>query len=236
MHLLALDTATKSCSVAIIDGKTILAEQTIITRQTHAKHVMGMIHATIELSGLAFSDLEGFAVSRGPGSFTGLRIGIATVKGLATASGKPMVGVSTLDALAMQSITCSSLICSLLDARRGEVYCSRYRYEKGVLVKEMDESLLTPEKAIQGIKGACVFMGNGSVVYRDLLVDALGEMAHFESTFQNTIRASTVAYLGMGRFCSDQVDDVAYFAPSYIRKSDAEINMQRRTADPGSKI
>ena len=102
MKILALDTAAKSCSVAIVDKESVLAELTLCREQTHSKHLMEMINTTIELSGIIVSELDGFAVTRGPGSFTGLRIGISSIKGLAAATCKPLVGVSSLDALAMQ--------------------------------------------------------------------------------------------------------------------------------------
>jgi len=216
--------------VAVVENHSILAEQIVVTRQTHAKHLMAMVQATLHSADVNFADLEGFAVSRGPGSFTGLRIGISTVKGLATASGKPVIGVSTLDALAMQSANASYLICSLLDARRGEVYCCRYRYSKGVLKKEMSEQLLTPERLVQEINEVCVFIGNGSVVYRDTLVNKLGELALFEPAAHHTIRASTVAGIAIERLLSGDTDDAAAFVPVYIRKSDAEINLGYRAS------
>jgi len=230
MRILAVDTATRSCSVAVVENHSILAEQIVVTRQTHAKHLMGMIQATIRSAEINFADLEGFAVSRGPGSFTGLRIGISTVKGLATATGKPVIGVSTLDALAMQSANASYLICSLLDARRGEVYYCGYRYLEGVLKKETAEQLLTPEKLLQGINEVCVFIGKGSVVYRDTIVNKLGKLALFEPAAHHTIRASTVADIAIERLLSGDTDDAATFVPVYLRKSDAEINLRYRAS------
>lgn len=224
MRILAVDTATRSCSVALADGDAVLAEVTIRIQQTHAKHLMGMIDTAIGLSGTPFSDIDGFAVTRGPGSFTGLRIGIATVKGLAAASGKPMVGVSTLETLAMQVACPSCLICPLLDARRGEVYSSRYRYRNGCLERLRDEGVSTPEKAIEDIDETCLFLGSGAVLYREILVRRLGRRARFSPSFQNTIGASTVAYLSMAAFETGHTDDVGGFVPVYIRKSDAEIN------------
>ena len=100
MRILAVDTATRSCSVAVVDDRTVLAETTVMTDETHSKHLMCLIHQVIQISKIALEDLDGFAVTRGPGSFTGLRIGISTVKGLAASSGKPMVGISSLDTLA----------------------------------------------------------------------------------------------------------------------------------------
>ncbi|MDP7076753.1 MAG: tRNA (adenosine(37)-N6)-threonylcarbamoyltransferase complex dimerization subunit type 1 TsaB, partial [Desulfobacterales bacterium] len=102
MKILAVDNETKSCFVAIMDGETSLAEISLISVKTHSKHLMGMVKQVFELSGCHLSDIDGFAVTRGPGSFTGLRIGISAIKGLAMASGKSMVGVSVLDAFASQ--------------------------------------------------------------------------------------------------------------------------------------
>ncbi|MEE8399864.1 MAG: tRNA (adenosine(37)-N6)-threonylcarbamoyltransferase complex dimerization subunit type 1 TsaB [Desulfobacterales bacterium] len=224
MRILAVDTATTSCSVAIVDTDAVLAEVTTGIQQTHAKHLMGMIDTVIDRSATPFSDLDGFAVTRGPGSFTGLRIGIATVKGLATASGKPLVGVSTLDALAMQGASSSHLICSLLDARRGEVYSSRYRYVNGCLEMERDEAVSTAEKAISDVNETCLFLGNGAVLYRKIIEESLGERAQFAPSFHDTIRASTVAHLSMTAFETGHTDNVGEFVPVYIRKSDAEIH------------
>jgi len=223
MRILSVDTATKSCSVAIIDQESLLAEVTFITEQTHAKHLMEMINAATALSGVAVSDLDGYAVTQGPGSFTGMRIGISVVKGLSVASDKPIVGVSTLDVLAFQSTFSSCLICPVLDARRGEVYFSRYRMEEDILVKEIDEQVLPPGEAVDGINEECLFIGNGAELYREMIAGKLGELACFAPAFQNTIRASSVGYLSMARFEENDTDDKATFAPKYIRKSDAEL-------------
>lgn len=227
MHILSVDTATTSCSVAITRNQSLLAEVTNDTGQTHAKHLMGMIDMVINLSGLTMSDLDGFAVTRGPGSFTGLRIGVASIKGLATATRKPLVGVSTLDALALQAAGPSMLICPLLDARRGEVYYSRYRYANGMPAQLVEEKVASPIDAVRGLKEESLFVGEGAIVYRDLLVEALGGLARFAPVVQNTIRASTVAHLSLPAFEAGHTDDVANFAPVYIRKSDAEINRNR---------
>ncbi len=118
MKILALDTATKSCSVALTENGRLCAELTTLKDQTHSKHVMDLIHSVFEISGVSISDVDGFAVTIGPGSFTGLRIGISTIKGLAHAVGKPIVGISSLKALAWQCTDQNFLICPLLDARK----------------------------------------------------------------------------------------------------------------------
>ena len=225
MIILAVDTATTSCSVAIVDKMSVLAEVTLLRKETHSKHLMDMIHTAIGFSGLDFSDLDGFAVVRGPGSFTGLRIGITTIKGLAAGLKKPLVGVSSLEALAMQVANWPYLICPLLDACRGEVYFSRYRVVEGRLKAEVAEQVCTPENAIRDMNEACIFVGNGTHLYGEVLRDMMGASAFFAPVPQNTIKASTVAFLSLNKFQNKNTDDIHRFIPRYIRRSDAELNL-----------
>jgi tRNA threonylcarbamoyladenosine biosynthesis protein TsaB len=136
MKILALDTATNSCSVAIMDSGVVCAELTSANNQTHSKHLMTMIDTVCEVSRLEIETMDGFGVTIGPGSFTGLRIGISTVKALAWSLKKPVVGISSLDALARQCIAGPYPICTLLDARKQEVYCCRYHYHADELKKD----------------------------------------------------------------------------------------------------
>jgi len=228
MKILAVDTATKSCSVAIVDKELLLAEMTVVNEQTHTKHLLEMISLVIKHSGLNLSDLNGFAVTRGPGSFTGLRIGISSVKGFAAAQGTPIAGVSSLDALARQVSFSPHLICSLIDARRDEVYSSKYRYKDGNLKKEGKEQAVSPIDVLGEIDEPCIFVGSGAVQYRNVINDKLGEYAYFAQAYENTIRASTIARLSMDRFEIDDTDDVETFVPNYIRKSNAQLKLQEK--------
>ena len=225
MRILAVDTATTSCSVAIVDNTSLLSEFTLAKEETHSKHLMDMIKAALRMSGLNFSDLDGFAVTRGPGSFTGLRIGISTIKGLAVASEKPVVGVSSLETLALQVSYSRDLICPILDARRGEVYFSRYRFLNGHLKKQTKERVAPPDQAVDDLNESCLFVGNGAVVYKEMILEKMGEFASFAPLIQNTIRASTMAYLSMAKFENNDTDDIEKILPYYIRKSDAELNL-----------
>lgn len=226
MKILAVDTSTNSCSVAIVDKESLLAEVTLVSRQTHSKHLMKMINTVTDLSDLSISEMDGFAVTSGPGSFTGLRIGISSIKGLAAASDKPVVGVSSLDAIAMQFSCSPHLICPFLDARGGEVYFSRYRFEDSVLKKEIEEQVLLPEDAVCDIDESCIFVGDGASIYKNVILDRIGELAFFAPPCQDTIRASTVAHLSMNRFKGNDTDDISAFAPHYIRKSYAELKAE----------
>jgi tRNA threonylcarbamoyladenosine biosynthesis protein TsaB len=218
MRILAVDTATKSCSVAIVEEESVIAETTLFIEQTHSKHLMEMIDTVLNLSGLTVSELDGFAVTRGPGSFTGLRIGISSIKGFAMASGKPVVGVSSLDSLAMQCCFSPYLVSPLLDAHKGEVYFSRYRFENGYLKKEVREQAFSPVRAVYDINEPCLFVGDGARIYQNKIKDQIGDLAHFAPPYQNTIRASTVAHISMAKFEINDTDDNNLFAPHYIRK------------------
>ncbi len=223
MRVLGVDTVSKSCSVSIVEKQALISELTLSKKETHARHLMGMIDHVTRLSGMKPGDLDGYSVTIGPGSFTGIRIGISTVKGLAAGSGKPVVGVSSLDALANALSNTSKLICTMLDARRGEVYFSCYKYQNGCIKKICPEQALPPEKVVATIKEPCIFIGDGSMVYKKVIQDELGELACFADLFQNEVKASIVGKLGIDRMESKGVQSHEDLKPFYIRKCDAEI-------------
>lgn len=224
MKILAVDTATKTCSVAIVDNSSLVAELTMNHGVTHTVVLMGLIHRILEATRLSLTDIDGFAATIGPGSFTGLRIGISSIKGLSMATGKPVVGISTLDALAHSLKLASQYICSMIDARKGQVYAARYRYINGSLVNETIAQSLKPILAIKNIAEPCIFVGNGSILYKDIIMHHIGDLADFAHPYQNVIHASVVAQLSLSRFLQNDIDDVNLLIPLYIRKSEAEIN------------
>jgi len=228
MKILAVDTATTSCSAAIVDDGLVSAELITVNNQTHSKHLMNMIDTVCGMTGVKISDMDGFAVTIGPGSFTGLRIGISTVKGLAWSLNKPVVGVSSLDALAWQCAPGKYLVCALLDARKHEVYCCRYRYQDGDIKKEGTEQVVAPGEAIGGIREPCLFVGNGAVMYKEEIATKLGALAHFGGGNQDNLRASSVAGVSLSRFIQQKTHDVALLVPQYIRKSDAEFHQRKK--------
>ncbi len=230
MRIFALDTATKSCSVAVVDNDHLLAEATTLRTETHSLHLMEMIDRVLHMADSVLDGIDGFAVTRGPGSFTGLRIGISTIKGLVETTGKPMVGVTTLRAMAGQVASGSQLVCPILDARKSEVYFSRYRYEDGRLRRLVEMQAAPIEKAIHGIDEPCVFIGDGAIRHKEMIADALGENALFAPTHQQVLRASTVAVVSMENFLRQQTDEVKTFVPLYIRKSDAELKLEKADA------
>lgn len=224
MKILALDTATSNCSVAVTDDDSLCAELTTHKNQTHSKHVMKTIDSVLSRAGLAVGDLDGFAVTIGPGSFTGLRIGISTIKGLAFAVDKPVVGISSLETLAWQCSNRVYLICPMLDARKAEIYCATYRFIQGHLEEQSPACAVRPESFVRQIKEPCVFIGSGAQLYRQKIKNILGDLAHFMPPDQDIIRASSVAFLSLKRFTANEIDTAADLIPHYIRKSDAELS------------
>ena len=223
MRVLAVDTSTRSCSVAVVAGGEVLAEVVSGNGLTHSRHLMAMVDSALELAGLDLSRTDGLAFTCGPGSFTGLRIGISTILGLAAATGKPIAGISGLDVLAMQAAAPGMTICPLIDGRRSEVYCGRYRWVNEELVKEAAEQVMSLEPAISGLSAPALFVGNGARLYQARIREHLGELARFAPDCQNTPRASTVAWISMKRFEIGDVDDIYRFEPMYIRRPDAKI-------------
>ena len=223
MKVLAVDTATTSCSVAITDGDKLLSEMTLVSGETHSRHLATLIDTLVRTAGLSLESIEAFAVSRGPGSFTGLRIGISTVKGLAVAGNRPMAGVSTLAALAWQVGPTDRLICPMIDARRQQVYAGLYRWDPEGPVPVAGEQVAEPESFPEAIKQACIFIGSGAVAYRNRILEAAGQRALFVPAGLNAIRAAAVAMLGARRLSAGESDDVERFVPTYLRKSDAEL-------------
>ena len=225
MKILALDTATASCSVAITDDRCVYAELTTRKNQTHSKHLMQMIDSVLESAGLQLGDLGGFAVTIGPGSFTGLRIGISTIKGLALATDKPVIGISSLETLAWQCAHENLLISPLLDARKAEIYGATYRFIENRLVEQTPATASAPEAFIRDIKEPCMFVGCGAQLYRQTIEKIMGPKAHFMPDDQNLIKASSIAFLSIDRFKASDTDGAADLIPQYIRKSDAELSV-----------
>jgi len=223
MKLLAVDTATESCGVALTEGETLRAEITAVSRQTHSRRLMETIHQALDMAGWSLNDLDGFVAARGPGGFTGLRIGISTVKGLCTAVERPLVGISNLEGLARQVPLRDGAVCAWIDARRSEVFCCRYRYEDGILRKETPEDALPPAAALSAMDAPCLFIGNGAALYRQVIREALGDLARFAPPETHVLRASTLAFMGLERLVKNDADDPVRFAPHYIRKSDARL-------------
>ena len=226
MHLLAIDTATPICGVALAYRGAVEAAVSLDTGQTHTRTIMDTIMSIMRFCQVGLQQIDGYAVTQGPGSFTGLRIGISTVKGLAMAMDKPVAGVSTLEALASQVRPECELICPMIDARRGEVYWTLFRRHQGQLTRLSPEQVGPAEKAVEQIDGRCCFIGNGALAYRHTIEPLVHTSCQWVSEDESRLSPAAVARIGWRLFQSGQSVDPAIFAPVYLRKSDAEINLK----------
>ncbi len=214
-------------SVAIITEQQLLVEQTLNTKITHAERLISAIDETLRAASLTIREIDGIAVSVGPGSFTGLRIGVTTAKSLAYSIRKPIVAVSSLDALASQFLYCNRLICPILDARKKEVYAACYRNSGADVYRVSEYAVIAPTNLVKGIQEPTLFLGDGVMPYRRQIEDVLGETAIFADAAHLLPHGSLVAKLGCDRLLTGQQDDCLPLTPFYLRQSDAEIHWER---------
>ena len=178
--LLAMETAGQCGSLALIGPDGCLAEHSLRSRVTHSRRLLTGIDKMLADCDLGFEDLQGIAISIGPGSFTGLRIGLSTAKGLVMATGLPLIGVPTLDGLACQLAFAGQPICAVMDARKKELFAAFYQWSKtDGLVRQSDYLALPPSRLVEQIKGSTIFIGDGIATYGDFLAEQLGEKALF---------------------------------------------------------
>jgi len=221
MNLLAVDTSTTSCSVALFNGDRLLAEAVYTAGKTHSRHLLSMIHRILVDCRCDPADIGGIAVTRGPGTFTGLRIGISTVKGFAAATGAPVVGVSSLAALAYPFALHDCPVVAMIDARRGEIYYTQYRDDTQPATRV---SVGAPETVAAALPEKALLVGSGALLYREVFENRCPRV-RFADTTQHVVRAASVGMLALVRFKQHDVDPIDALIPEYVRKSDAQIQM-----------
>jgi tRNA threonylcarbamoyladenosine biosynthesis protein TsaB len=223
MRILAVDTATEVCGVAVWEDDRVVAKMCADQGATHTRVLMESIRSVLDTCGLNPADLDAFVTTRGPGSFTGLRIGISTVKGLAAALSKPLVGVSTLAVLAHQAPAGTPHVCPMIDARRHEVYWSVYRRNDTGLVPVEPERAGTLDDVRLGGQGECLFIGNGAGLYAQALQERWPQRARLADAGLHALQPGVLASLGAQRYLAGDIEAAHGFSPVYLRKSDAEL-------------
>jgi tRNA threonylcarbamoyladenosine biosynthesis protein TsaB len=228
MHILGIETATRTGGIAILTEKGVVAEYTLNIEVTHSERLMSTVDRVLRDTGIALAAIDGFAVSIGPGSFTGLRIGISTAKGLAFTTEKPVMAVPTLKALAWNLPDAAIPICPLLDARKKEVYAAVYRLQQGVIDTVMGESVLPIQALQKKTAGQMLFTGEGALLFRKELRDVFGGRALFAPLAALVPSAASVAEIGLGMLQSGATTDPDMLTPLYIRRPEAEIAWEKR--------
>lgn len=231
MRLLALDSAGLVASVAIVEEDSLIVEYTMNLKKTHSETLLPMIDAMMGLTGIELDSIDAIAVSAGPGSFTGLRIGSATAKGLGLALKKPLVSVPTLEGMAYHFTESDKLICPMMDARRKQVYTGIYRFVDGqfTVVKEgcacaVDDLIAQVNELGQDI----IFLGDGVPVYKEILEENVTVSHSYAPLHENRQRAAAVGARAFALIAEGKMESAAEHAPVYFRKSQAERELEAK--------
>lgn len=235
MRVLAIDSSGLTATVGIVEDTQTIAEYTVNYKKTHSQTLLPMIDEMTRMVDLDLSTLDAIAVAGGPGSFTGLRIGSATAKGLGLALNKPLIHVPTVDALAYNVYGCTDVICPIMDARRKQVYTGLYTFVKGkdsgkgleepefqVMEKQM---ALPVEELIQKLNSygrPVVFLGDGVPVYEEMIEAGMEVPYSFAPAYMNRQRAAVVGSLGICYYREGKFETAAEHKPDYLRISQAE--------------
>lgn len=222
--LLLINTATPAGSIALTRGETLVAELLLNLASPHSDRLLPGIDQLLSAADCSLAQLDALAVVVGPGSFTGLRVGVATAKGLAFAARKPLIGISSLQALAAQTVGTRLPVCALLDARKQEVYGGLFEWRDGLPHPLAKERVVDPGSFLQDhISGDTLFIGDGALAYRTLIVRQLGARAHFAPWPCHALRVGNAAPLAQAVLENGEVRSAAELTAVYIRRSEAEI-------------
>lgn len=224
MRILALDSSGLVASVAVVEDEQTLAEYTVNYKKTHSQTLLPMLDEIVAMLEMDLHSIDGIAISGGPGSFTGLRIGSATAKGLGLALEKPLIHVPTLDALAYNLYGNKGIICPIMDARRNQVYTGLYRCDKVFQIVEEQmaisvEALITH---LNQMKEEVTFLGDGVPVYKEQLEAGLEVPFQYAPAHQNRQRAAAVGALGILYARDGKTETAVEHKPDYLRVSQAE--------------
>lgn len=224
MKVLALESSAMTASAAIVSEDLVMAEYTIDHKKTHSQTLLSMIDEMFKMAGIALNEIDAIAVSGGPGSFTGLRIGSATAKGLGMALNVPLVHVPTMDAMAYNIYGSSKLICPLMDARRTQVYTGLYTFEKDFCVVEKQDILLIKDlvERLNEKEMEVIFLGDGVEPNRQYIEENLKVPFSYAPVSLNRSKAASVGALGIKMYQNGQTETAAQHLPEYLRATQAE--------------
>ena len=234
MKILALDSSGLVASVAVTEDDNLLGEYTINYKKTHSQTLLPMLDEVAKMIELDLKTVDAIAVSAGPGSFTGLRIGSATAKGLALALDKKIVSVPTVDALAYNIWNCTDVICPLMDARRQQTYTGLYTFEDGRMQTLLPQCVVQIEEIINKVNDMgkpVVFLSDGVPVFADFIAQHCKVPYQYAPAHCNKQRAASVAALGAILYGEGKAEPAAEHKPDYLRLSQAERERQEKERD-----
>ena len=224
MKVLAIETSGSNCSVALIDETKVIADFSCNTGTTHSQNLMPMVDQVLKFTKVELNDVDVLSCSIGPGSFTGLRIGIATVKGMALSLKKKVIGVPSLLGLAYNVPFFDGIICSVLDARNNNVYAALYKYDgKPVMIDDyISDSIDVLIQELKKHTCKILFVGDGTITYREKFDEEFGNNANYMPLHLNNQLASSIAKAALDKAILGEFDNYNTMNPMYLKKSQAE--------------
>ena len=243
MRILALDSSGLVAAVAVVEEEQTVAEYTVNYKKTHSQTLLPMLDEVVKMTEMDMETIDAIAVSGGPGSFTGLRIGSATAKGLGLALGKPLIHVPSLDALAYNLYGTGGIICPIMDARRKQVYTGIYRFmdfasdglaqesgknEMEIVVPQMAIAVAELIEKLNDLGQPVTFLGDGVPVYREMIAEGMRVPYRFAPAHMNRQRAASVGALGVEYYKQGKIETAASHQPDYLRVSQAEREREER--------
>lgn len=228
MKILAIDSSSVAGSVALYEDGEIKAEYLTLDKRTHSETLLPLIDKLKSETGLDLSSLDAIAITGGPGSYTGLRIGGATAKGLGLALDKPIINVPTMEALAYNVVGSEVLVCPMMDARKNRVFTGLYKFDGEKIVTVKDQCVLAIDELVDEIKEEVIFIGDGVDAYRDLLDEKMSVAHSFASEEDNYVKASSFVYLAKIYFDEGKVERADKFTPDYLMLSQAERELKEK--------
>ncbi len=234
MRILALDSSGLVATVAILEEEQTIAEYTVNYKKTHSQTLLPMLDEIVRMTEFDLSTVDAIAISGGPGSFTGLRIGAATAKGLGLALNKPLIHIPTVDGMAYRMYGCQGLICPMMDARRNQVYTGIYRWEQSEFRVVEPQMAISVQELIEKLNQygePVTFLGDGVPVYQAQLSEGLQVLFDTAPAHMNRQSAAAVGALGIKYYKEGKIETAMEHRPDYLRLSQAEREREEKHAD-----
>ena len=225
MRILGIDTSSRFNTVGLINNDQILADFIWEARDNSLQKIILNIDLVLRSGGLTLADIDGLAIGIGPGSWTGVRVGVTVGKILAYATNMPICGVSSLDALAYQARDVPTLLCPLIDAGKENVYAAFYRAQRGTIAKESEYYVGDIKKLLEGIREPTLFLGKAAHLYRQIIAEELGPLANYRG--EDIQRGYVIALLALPRLERGESDDTLSLAPLYLKESLAQALLDK---------
>ncbi|GAB6182771.1 tRNA (adenosine(37)-N6)-threonylcarbamoyltransferase complex dimerization subunit type 1 TsaB [Thermodesulfovibrio hydrogeniphilus] len=223
MRILGIDTSTKYARLAIVEDGVLIACSLMQFMASHSEKLIPEIAHMLEIMEISLETIDCYALTVGPGSFTGLRVAVSTVKGLSFATRKPVIAVSTLEIIARGLPFANHQICPILDARKKELYAALFKWQEDKLIRIREDSIVSIDSLVDWIEEKTIFLGEGVNIYKDRLMEKLGNNAIFAENLHGIPNPALVAIVGEEKAKRGEFVHAHHLEPLYLRKSEAEI-------------